>query len=240
MNLDFEKKYPQSRDLLRLEQVSLAEDLPYDSKLRDATFALRPGDLMLVLLAPGDWDHPLADLISGLVPTESGSLRIFDHAWAEWSLDHQARARGRIGRVFEGNGWLSNLDIDENIILAQRHHTYRSEDEIRAEALGLAAQAGLHALPESRAALTPPDDLRKAEWVRAALGDPWLMLLERPGRGMDPGWMQALGTLVEQARSRGTAVVWLCESEQEWNYISSKPALKFRVEANTLREVANS
>lgn len=237
MKISFEQPFPSDRELLRLDRVSIADELPYDCGLKQASFLLRPGDLMLVMLEQGVWSHPLPDLVSGLIPFEEGDFTVFGHRWSGWGPDQQARARGRIGRVFEGHGWISNLDIDENVTLAQRHHTRRPVADILAEGERWARMVGLDSLPKTRVAVTPRELLRRAEWVRAAMGSPWLILLERPGEDLADGWLPQLAALIEQVRANGTAVIWLCETEEEWMHHFRTPVLKFRAEANTLQAV---
>ena len=124
-------------------------------------------------------------------------MKFEDTDWEEMAADAAAAARGRIGRVFEVRGWISNLDVDENITLAQRHHTSRPLGEIEAEALALAQQFGLADLPRLRPAMLRAGELRRAAWIRALLGAPTLILLEHPrargGGVVDCGEFPRLG-----------------------------------------------
>lgn len=233
--IDFNAARPPGEIVLRLDDVTVEAGDDYDVGLSGASLTLRAGELALVLLEQGAQDHPLDDVISGLVLVTSGAMEIFGGAWSDWNPDQQARARGRIGRVFARQSWLNNLDVDENVTLAERHHTRRAESEIYDEAQRLAALAGLETLPHTRPSVTDREDLRRAEWVRAALGSPWLMLLERPGKDLAPGWRHHLKPLVRAARERGAAVLWLCEDEDEWLDESLTPTLKLRAEGNTLK-----
>lgn len=233
--LDFYAAHPPGDTVVRLDRVDADGGEDYDVGLSGVSFTLRAGELALALLEQGAQDHPLDDVICGFVPLAGGALDIFGGTWSAWSPDLQARARWRIGRVFARQSWLSNLDVDENVTLAERHHTRRAEAEIVDEAQRLAALAGLERLPHTRPPVTDREELRRAEWVRAALGSPWLMLLERPGKDLAPGWMDHLKPLIRAARARGTAVLWLCEDEVEWSDDSLTPTLKLRAEGNTLR-----
>lgn len=235
MSTDFNQPQCPHEIVAQLREVSMGVVPPYDAGLADATLTLRRGELLLVLLEHGCWSHPLADVLSGLVPVDQGAVEVFGAAWTNWSPDRQARARGRIGRVFERRGWMSNLDVDENVTLSERHHTVRPVEEIYAEARELARLADLAELPSARPALVGREALRRAEWVRAALGSPWLALLERPGRDLARGWRPACARLVQRLRGQGAAVVWWCESEEEWNDAALNPSLKLRAEGNTLR-----
>lgn len=198
--------------ILNFEQVSLPAQPPYTQDLGDASLELCAGELGLVLVpAPSD-GLPLADLAEGLVTPDSGSARFENENWAERGPDAAAAARGRIGRVFDTHGWISNLDVDENITLAQRHHTTRPLAEIESEALGLAQQLGFDDLPRVRPALLRSGELRRAAWIRALLGAPALILLEHPLRDMPTVHATALLAAVQTACQRGTAVLWIADS----------------------------
>ena len=237
MKIDFNQIHPPPGAVLDVRGVHIAANPPYDAAMHDVSFSIQPGELVLIYLDIGTEEHPLADLISGLIQPEAGDLRIFGHGWSQWSPDIQARARSKIGRVFAGQGWISNLDVDENVTIAERHHTRRPLDEIHAEAKMLAHLAGLAAIPQTRPPVTDQEELRRAEWVRAALGSPWLMVMERPGFGLAEGWLAPLKQLIQHVRSRGTAIIWMCDSEDEWNDVSLNPSLKLNQEGNKLTRV---
>lgn len=240
MTIPFQQSLPADVPVLELESAGIDSSPGYDTGMERVSLCLRRGELGMLLLAPGHKNHPLPDAISGLVGLDGGSLRVFGHAWEEYSADSQVLARGRIGRVFGHYSWLSNLDVDENVILSECHHTLRKEADILAEAEAWARMAGLTALPSARPHATPREQLRRAEWVRAAVGERWLVVLERPGRDLLPGWLDQLGPLVARLREKGSAVLWLCEDPNEWDMACLKPSLKLRDEGNTLVAVESA
>jgi len=200
--------------ILRFENVSLAAQLPYALELADVSLELNAGELGLVLTGHHTEGLPLADLASGLVAPETGVVRFQDEDWQDYHPDTAAIARGKIGRIFEKRGWISNLDVDENITLAQRHHTRRPVAELEAEALALAKQFGFDDLPRVRPALLRPGELRRAAWIRALLGAPVLVLLEHPLRDLPVDAATPLVAAVQAATARGAAGLWIAESLQ--------------------------
>ncbi|TAN37113.1 MAG: ATP-binding cassette domain-containing protein [Verrucomicrobia bacterium] len=203
-----------SASILHLDRVSLAAQLPYAQDLTEITLELCAGELGLVLVPPHSDGFPLADLAEGLVTPDSGSIKFEDMDWEDMLPDQAAAARGRIGRVFEKRGWISNLDMDENITLAERHHTTRPLAEIEVEALTLAKRFGFDDLPRVRPALLRGGDLRRAAWIRALLGAPTLILLEHPLREIPSANAAQLLDTVQAARTRGAAALWIAESFQ--------------------------
>ena len=126
--------------ILSFESVTLPPHPPYEAGLAGVSFSLNAAELMLVRVEQGLSRLAFADAAQGLVEPDSGRVMFLGEDWRSMPPNRAAERRGSIGRVFEANGWISNLDVDENITLAQRHHTSRPEGEIVAEASALAAQ----------------------------------------------------------------------------------------------------
>lgn len=234
MSIDFTSRHPPAGPVVLLDGVCIDTPVAYDVGMDNVSLHIDRGDLAMIKLETGVAEHPLADLLSGLVPADRGTVRVFGLDWATLAPDLQAKARWRIGRVFAGHGWLSNLDIDENITLSERYHTSRPATEITAEAERLATLAGMAGIPEGRPALAERNALRRAEWVRSAMGEPWLVILELPGRGLSEGWIDDLKPFVRHMREAGTAVIWLCSDDREWNDGSLNATLKISSEGNKL------
>ena len=209
------------KPVLELTGVTVESDPAYDTPLWNVSLRLAPGDLALVRLERGAVRLPLADAAEGLAERYDGTAAFLGRDWRKVSAGEGAALRGRIGRVFDsfgaaGPGWVTSLDVDENVMLAQRHHTRRPSPEIEAEAAKLARMFGLPGLPRGRPSQTRPPDLQRASCVRAFLGTPDLILLERPEQGVFPEIMPPLINAVRSARGRGAAVVWLSDNPAVW------------------------
>lgn len=209
--------------ILEFDQVAIASNPLYESAICDISFALAPGELLLVRL---DSEHlllPLADAAVGLVTPLSGQIRFLGLDWQTLSAEETARRRGSIGRIFPDGGWVSNLDIDENITLPQRHHSRRPEEEIMDEAALLARQFGLPGLPLGHVSQLRRQDLQKSACVRALLGHPRLVIAEDPTRDVYADIIAPLVNRLLEARRRGVAVLWTTSDRRVWNDPGLKP-----------------
>src|SRR5688500_17693720 len=148
--------------ILSLSSLTVEFDPTYDSGIWNVTLRLGPGELALVRLERGHPRLPLADAAEGLVEPAEGSASFLGKDWRSVSPDESSALRGRIGRVFDGQAWVSNLDVDENVVLAQHHHTRRKPAEVADEAAKLARQFGLPGLPSGRPTFTRAPDLQRA------------------------------------------------------------------------------
>jgi phospholipid/cholesterol/gamma-HCH transport system ATP-binding protein len=224
-----------SPNILKFEHVTVEEERGYEVGLRDVSLSIDRGELVLVLLERPFFNTPFADVASGLVMPDGGKVCYCDRDWAHILASRAARQRSCIGRIFEGRAWVSNLDLDENILLSQRHHSWRSDAEMREEAEAMSKRFGLAGLPETRPAVTSPADLRRAACVRAFLGKPSLLLLERPEHGLYPALMEPLIASIELVRANGAAVVWLTNLPEVFDLPALKPTQRYRMEGPVLR-----
>lgn len=218
--------------ILEFRRVCLATGPAQESGLADLSFALEPGGLALLELDQGQADHPLADLASGLLDPESGEVLFDGVPWLQRSADEAGARRGQIGRVFHVPGWVSNLDVDENVTLFARYHRMLPEGEAYAQAQELAQRLGLSGLPAGRPAQVARPDLRRAEWVRALLGERRLVILERPLHDLPPAWGEPLLAEVERQRVRGVAFLWMQGPGLAVDRL--KPTLQFKVESGNI------
>jgi phospholipid/cholesterol/gamma-HCH transport system ATP-binding protein len=172
----------------------------------------------------------------GVIAPVAGAALFDGREWTSRSPDDAAAARGRIGRVFERAGWLSNLDVDENITLAQRYHRRRHPEDTLEEARALASELGIGDLPVGRPAFVERDLLLRCQWVRALMGKPALLLLERPGRDLPAASVAPLIAAVNRRREQdGLAVLWLTDAHERIADSELRPTQKFAIEGGALR-----
>src|SRR5512137_2296658 len=95
--------------VIELRGVRVDAGLPFDSALEADSFVLRAGEMAVVEVGRAVHRSPLADVVSGLVVPESGTVFFRGEDWRTMKPDVAAHARSHIGRVFDGLGssWLS-------------------------------------------------------------------------------------------------------------------------------------
>jgi len=202
--------------ILRLEEARV----PIESgaaATRPINLSLAAGDF--VLIEPGDLARgaEFADTCVGLAAPVTGQVRFLGVDWTQLGAEAAAALRGQIGRLVAASGaWVQSLDMVENVLLPQLHNPRRPLGELRADAARLATRFGLPGLPATRPAQLPPGDLQRAGLVRAFLGRPRLVILERATEGVYPEILDPLVNTIRDARARGAAVLWLTHDARVW------------------------
>jgi phospholipid/cholesterol/gamma-HCH transport system ATP-binding protein len=220
--------------LLEFRGVSIKPTSHQMTGLEDVSMVLMPGEVVLVQVQEGLERTPLADAAEGLLSPDQGSVLFQGVSWGEMTLPWQAKNRGRIRRVFEHYGWISNLDVLENICLAECHHTDRPLEEIRTEAERVAKSFGLEGIPDGRPSRVHPMTLRKLEWVRAFMGTPALIILERPLFGAPKVDAVRLFEAVCAAARGGAGVLWTTDEERVWGCSALENARRYRLHGERL------
>lgn len=224
--------------ILNFVNVTVESDLAHDTSIWDVSFSLTPGDLALVRLEMSQQRLPLADVAQGLLEPTGGQVSFMGQDWQK--MDHRtaASARGKIGRIFGAAGWISNLNVDENLYLAARQHTDQTDEALAQQASQIARMFGLPGIPRDRPHQIRPTDLQRAACVRAFLGKPKLLILERPTSLVSLDILPPLVNAVRNARAGGAAVLWLTEDQMVWKDSACRPTHKFMMAgSNMVREV---
>ena len=226
-----------STAILNFNEVTVESSQHYETGLWKSSFDLNAGELLLVRIERENERLPLADATEGLASPSQGSVMFLGEDWQRMSADRAAAQRGKIGRLFDDEGWISDLDVDQNIMLSQRHHTRRSDQDILDEAMKLARVFGLPGLPRGRPGTMRRWDLRKAACIRAFLGQPPLIILEQPVRGVYADLTAPLVNAVQSARQRGGAVLWTITDAEIWNHAGIRTTTRARMFGSELRAV---
>lgn len=216
-------------NILEFADVTLASLIHEQSGMKKISFKAGSGCLILIRVEDGNENLPLADAAEGLLQPDAGAVSWRGRDWRTLSPESGLLARARIGRIYEKNAWISNLNVLENITLSQRHHTSRPEGDIIAEADSLAKNFGLPEAPRRRPAMVPKRELKISEWVRAFMANPILLLLERPETGVAAESLSKLCAAVDTARARGAAVIWQTDREEIWGRSGSAGAVHYQM-----------
>ncbi len=220
--------------IIEFDDVSWSERSHRFSAVSRLSFGVGPGEQLLVR-PEGFGDHlPLCELAQGLIRPDSGLVRFEGRRWEETSALEQSRMRGRIGRVFDEQAWVSNLSVFQNIALSSRHHGTFSETEIRERVTSLASAAGILDILSLRPDQVHRRELQLAQWVRAFLGLPKLILLQQPARGLRAEMHALLLDWVRSALDRGSAAIWITASAGLWRSSGLKNASRYAMSNGTL------
>jgi phospholipid/cholesterol/gamma-HCH transport system ATP-binding protein len=224
--------------VLVLNQATLLSDQAAGSEAVTVNLTLYASEFVLLHVEPLQRASTFADACSGLVEPMQGHVLFLNQDWATLPSDRANALRGRIGRVFARDTWLSHLSLLDNAVLRQLHHTRRSFAAWREEAVQLATHFGLPGFPAGGPGDLTPEDLQRVACVRAFLGNPALLLLEEPTFGVYPELLVSLIHAIRRACRGGSAVLWLTAAAAVWRDPSIPATARYRLVGRQFMEIA--
>jgi phospholipid/cholesterol/gamma-HCH transport system ATP-binding protein len=168
--------------------------------LDDVSFRLEEGETKVLLGAAGSGKSVLMKTALGLIPTDDGTVRLFNQELTGLSEDQMFPLRLRAGMVFQEGALFDSLTVGENVAyIFQEERTLPQGEEMRR------VEEALRFVELEGSAGRMPAELsggmrRRVAIARAFVGGPPLMLYDSPTAGLDPVTAHHIMELVVKLR----------------------------------------
>ena len=189
--------------------------------LQSVEFSL-PGNSVVAVIGPnGSGKSTLFNAITGLVPTDRGTIR-FAGAEIGRLRPHQVLERG-IARTFQNIRLFPNLSVLDNIMIGMHARlatgpvgavlrlpaTRGEEAAVRERALDILSLFGNRLLPRADhpAASLSYANRRRTEIARALASQPKLLMLDEPTAGMNPAETLELADQIKNLNRLGLTIL---------------------------------
>ncbi|QDT02343.1 Cell division ATP-binding protein FtsE [Rubripirellula lacrimiformis] len=229
---------PPPPKVLELCDVTFGSMSEHRHVLRNANLLIREGQMVMVHPDRSLRLRAAASMIQGLQFPLHGKVLFRESDWLGTDYDRHFKMRASIGRVFEDQGWIANLNVSENLSLASDHQG-RDPDVTQSEIEHWADRFSLDGRSRQRPAFVESVRLQMFQWVRALIGSPALLLLERPMRSVPTIWLSRLAESVNELRDRGTAVLWFAGNPTDANGSFTDPVQHFRLSGGKLEPITD-
>ncbi|MEV6927590.1 ABC transporter ATP-binding protein [Dactylosporangium sp. NPDC051485] len=182
--------------------------------VRGVTIELRAGNITGIAGVEGNGQTELIECLAGLRPAESGSIEL-----AQTDITRSTPRRRRdlgIGHIPEDRlkrGLAPNLSIEDNLVST----TYRQKRftrfgvvrtaAVREEATAMIERFGIAGRPDQAIAALSGGNMQKVVVARELGGDPAVVLIAQPTRGVDVGAIENIHREIVALRDRGSAVL---------------------------------
>jgi glutamate/aspartate transport system ATP-binding protein len=153
--------------------------------LRSCSAAVARGEVVVVCGPSGSGKSTLIKCVNGLVPFDSGSIRVDGVSVGDKGTDLPA-LRARIGMVFQNFELYPHMTALQNVSLAQIHVLKRSRAEADAKSEQLLKRVGLADKLASRPDQLSGGQQQRVSIARALAMDPQAMLFDEPTSALDP------------------------------------------------------
>lgn len=191
---------------LRAEGLSLA--FPKRPVLDRLDLTVDAGESVAIMGPSGSGKSTLLSILAGIMPPDSGSVRINDTELSRQTVSARAAFRLRtIGMIFQFGELLPELTALENVMLPlQLQHVAGREAEQRA--LEVLERVGMRAHVDQRPEDLSGGEIQRIGIARALVHEPALVLADEPTGALDE--MNAgtiVSLLLDAARAESAAVI---------------------------------
>ena len=221
--------------LLRVGNLSVRDDRGNDA-VRDVTFDIRAGEILGIAGVAGNGQDELVQALIGLRKPTSGTVRLSGRAVTGWSPRDMNEAgvtyvpadRHRFGLVLPFT-IADNLALTRYYRAPYAHGVWRDDGAIEAAATRAISEFDIRVpSPVSRAATLSGGNQQKVVIAREFAGEPRLLILDQPTRGLDVGSIEFIHRQAIAKRDAGAAILLVSAELDEVLELSDRIAVMFR------------
>lgn len=190
--------------LLRVQEVHKQFD---DKKiLKDVSFDLHKGEVLVVLGPSGCGKSTLLRCINGLEKIHGGDILFNNLSLTESNTDWQ-KIREKIGMVFQNYELFPHMTVMENILLGPLKVQKRNKSEVLAQAEQLLDRVGLLDRKDSYPRQLSGGQKQRIAIVRALCMNPEIILFDEVTASLDPEMVREVLDVILGLAKQGMTMV---------------------------------
>ena len=191
-------------NIIELERVDAG--YPGAVILKDVSFAIRRGEVFILLGGSGCGKSTMMKHMIGLNPILAGRLTV---AGMEWGRRTRAALCRKIGVMYQSGALFGSMTCLENVMLPLEEFTRMKQTERRARAMALLKDVEMGDAADKLPSEISGGMRKRAAIARAMALDPEVVFLDEPSAGLDPITSSALDDLILRLKeeTRKTFVV---------------------------------
>ena len=182
--------------------------------LDDISFAVKPGEVIVVVGPSGCGKSTLLRCLNGLEPTQSGRVRLGNETVA-YGGKNLTQLRQRIGMVFQSYELFPHLTVLDNILLAPTKVQKRPKDEVQKEAEALLDRVGLLAKKNSYPRELSGGQKQRVSLAGVMVDEVKILLFDEPLANLDPATGKQAIELIDSIQQKTDTTVLIIEHRLE-------------------------
>lgn len=190
-----------------LELTRLRKSFGSLTVINDLSCQLDEGEALGVIGPNGAGKTTLFNLITGVLPLDSGDIRLGGRDISR--LPAAARCRAGIGRSFQIPRPFGGMTVYENCLVAATFGNPDQSQSTHTNCLDVLERTGLIKKANTPAGSLTLLDRKRLELARALATRPRLLCLDEIAGGLTDTECAELVKLIKQVHREGTAIIWI-------------------------------
>jgi phospholipid/cholesterol/gamma-HCH transport system ATP-binding protein len=164
--------------------------------LKGVDLIINPGETLVIMGQSGCGKSVLLKHLVGLMSPDRGHIYVDGEDITHFRRKKLFEMRMRFGMVFQGSALFDSLTVAENVGLALREHTNRSDVEIGEICEEKLRMVGMPGIGDKRPAELSGGMKKRVGVARAIAMEPECVLYDEPTTGLDPIMADVINNLI--------------------------------------------
>lgn len=205
--------------MIALEVTGLSRSFGGVKAIDDLSFSVRVGTVHAIIGPNGAGKTTLINLITGLYAPDAGKVVLFGNDVT--GRKPEVLAAAGLSRTFQNLQVCLNMTAVENVMVGAHLRLdtrllagilrlpklRKSDEDCRAEAMGLLEYVGIAHAADTLASALPYGVLKRLEIARAIAAQPKVLLLDEPAAGLNHTETHGIEQLIRRVADQGTTVL---------------------------------
>jgi phospholipid/cholesterol/gamma-HCH transport system ATP-binding protein len=164
--------------------------------LKGVDLKIARSNTLVIMGQSGCGKSVLLKHLVGLLLPDSGRILVDGEDVTEMRRKNLFRLRMRFGMVFQGAALFDSMSVGENVCLALREHTDKSDEEIEHIGMEKLRMVGLNDIMDKMPSELSGGMKKRVSIARAIAMDPECILYDEPTTGLDPIMADIINSLI--------------------------------------------
>lgn len=207
--------------MIRMQNVNLVYPTG-TAALKDCSLEIAKGEFVFIVGSSGSGKSTLIKTLLGELAISSGRIEVAGKNLANMSRRELPYFRRRLGVVFQEFRLLDEMNVFENVALAQRVVGVSSREKRRKNSLAMLEMVGLAKKLKAYPNELSGGEQQRVAIARAIVNRPAILLADEPTGNLDPENSWEIMKLLQDVHELGTTVLVVSHNEDIVNKMQKR------------------
>lgn len=190
--------------------------------LKDCSLEIAKGEFAFIVGSSGSGKSTLIKTLLGEIQVSSGRVKVAGRDLANMTRRELPYYRRKLGVVFQEFRLLDEMNVFENVVLAQRVVGVSSRERRRKNALAMIEMMGLMKKLKAYPNELSGGEQQRVAIARAMVNKPSILLADEPTGNLDPENSWEIMNLLKEVHQLGTTVLVVSHNEDIVNKMQKR------------------
>ena len=207
--------------MIRMQNVNLVYPTG-TAALKDCSLEIAKGEFVFIVGSSGSGKSTMIKTLLGELAISSGRIEVAGKNLANMSRRELPYFRRRLGVVFQEFRLLDEMNVFENVALAQRVVGVSSREKRRKNSLAMLEMVGLAKKLKAYPNELSGGEQQRVAIARAMVNRPAILLADEPTGNLDPENSWEIMKLLQDVHELGTTVLVVSHNEDSVNKMQKR------------------